>query len=122
MVPPSPPPFAGYPAKEQLLGIGYGYGEYGYAAVEEGADGERGVEGLATGGRTTPTPAHALARQREHPSTTTAVHVQRKGVIKRVVSVSRARAGKEDFSGSVELKRKKAEDMEGVMNRLRELR
>lgn len=73
-------------------------------------------------------------------TTTTAVHVQRKGVIKRVVSVSRAGGGGARGAGgngqyhrnggAVEAGggggggewRQRGEDMQGVMNRLRELR
>lgn len=74
-------------------------------------------------------------------TTTTAVHVQRKGVIKRVVSVSRAagggggrgaggnggngqhhrNGGGAEAGGGGEW-RQRGEDMQGVMNRLRELR
>ena len=100
-VPPSPPPFAGYPAKDKP-DVGY---EFGHG----GGD-----------GRTTPTPAHVFARK--YPSTTTAVHVQRNGMIKRVVGVSRGTTSPDAWI-SKEMNRKRSiEDMQGVMNRLRELR
>ena len=108
-VPPSPPPFTAY-WQPTTQGSGSVPAPAPAAPVRVPAP----VEVL-------PALMQTPLEQEAHMMTTTAVHVQRKGVIKRVVSVSRGTRGGVGGDGG-RSGGQHGEDMQGVMNRLRELR